>query len=48
MIKVPETYLIARSGRGVQKYTGGVTQEMIERDIDTLTSAAEAAGGAGS
>ena len=48
VIKVPETYLIAPSGVVVQKYTGGVTQEMIERDIDTLTSAAEAAGGAGS
>ena len=29
----------------MQKYTGGVTQEMIDRDIDTITSAAEAAAG---
>ena len=48
VIKVPETYLVAPSGIVVQKYTGGVTQAMIEGDIDALTSAAESAGGGGS
>ncbi len=48
VVKVPETYLVAPSGVVVQKYTGGVTQEMIDRDIDALTSAAAAGSGAGS
>jgi cytochrome c biogenesis protein CcmG, thiol:disulfide interchange protein DsbE len=33
VVKVPETYLVAPGGLVVQKYTGGVTQRMIERDI---------------
>jgi cytochrome c biogenesis protein CcmG, thiol:disulfide interchange protein DsbE len=41
VVKVPESYLVAPSGIVVQKYTGGVTQQMIERDIAALTAAAE-------
>ena len=41
VVKVPESYLVAPSGIVVQKYTGGVTQQMIERDITALTAAAE-------
>ena len=40
VVKVPETYLVAPGGIVVQKYTGGVTQDMIERDIATLEAAA--------
>ena len=40
MVKVPETYLVAPGGIVVQKYTGGVTQDMIERDIAALEAAA--------
>jgi cytochrome c biogenesis protein CcmG, thiol:disulfide interchange protein DsbE len=36
VIKVPETYLVAPGGLVVQKYTGGVTQRMIERDITAV------------
>ena len=43
---MPETYLVAPSGIVVQKYTGGVTQQMIERDIAALTAAG--VGGSGS
>jgi cytochrome c biogenesis protein CcmG/thiol:disulfide interchange protein DsbE len=45
VVKVPESYLIAPSGIVVQKYTGGVTQAMIERDIAALTEAASGSGG---
>jgi cytochrome c biogenesis protein CcmG, thiol:disulfide interchange protein DsbE len=40
VVKVPETYLVAPGGIVVQKYTGGVTQDMIERDIAALEEAA--------
>lgn len=40
VVKVPETYLVAPSGVVVQKYTGGVTQAAIDRDIATLEEAA--------
>ncbi|HKY66662.1 MAG TPA: TlpA disulfide reductase family protein [Acidimicrobiales bacterium] len=40
VVKVPETYLVAPGGIVVQKYTGGVTQDMIERDIAALEQAA--------
>lgn len=46
VVKVPESYLVAPNGVVVQKYTGGVTQDMIERDIAALTEAAS--GGEGS
>jgi cytochrome c biogenesis protein CcmG/thiol:disulfide interchange protein DsbE len=46
VVKVPESYLVAPNGLVVQKYTGGVTQDMIERDIAALTEAAS--GGDGS
>ena len=46
VVKVPESYLVAPNGVVVQKYTGGVTQDMIERDIAALTEAAS--GGDGS
>lgn len=47
VVGVPETYLVAPSGFVVQKYTGGVTQDAIQSDIDALTAASErqAAGG---
>jgi cytochrome c biogenesis protein CcmG, thiol:disulfide interchange protein DsbE len=47
VVGVPETYLVAPSGFVVQKYTGGVTQDAIQADIDALTAASErqAAGG---
>jgi cytochrome c biogenesis protein CcmG, thiol:disulfide interchange protein DsbE len=44
VVKVPESYLVAPNGIVVQKYTGGVTQGMIERDITALTEAASAPG----
>jgi cytochrome c biogenesis protein CcmG/thiol:disulfide interchange protein DsbE len=44
VVKVPETYLVAPGGLVVQKYTGGITQRMIERDIAAVREAA--AGGA--
>jgi cytochrome c biogenesis protein CcmG, thiol:disulfide interchange protein DsbE len=46
VVKVPESYLVAPNGVVVQKYTGGVTQDMIDGDIDALTEAAS--GGQGS
>jgi cytochrome c biogenesis protein CcmG/thiol:disulfide interchange protein DsbE len=46
VVKVPESYLVAPNGLVVQKYTGGVTQDMIERDIAALTEVAS--GGDGS
>ena len=48
VVKVPESFLVAPNGVVVQKYTGGVTRAMIERDIAALTEAATASGGAGS
>jgi cytochrome c biogenesis protein CcmG/thiol:disulfide interchange protein DsbE len=48
VVKVPESYLVAPNGLVVQKYTGGVTQDMIERDITALTEAASSSGGEGS
>lgn len=39
VVKVPETYLVAPGGTVVQKYTGGVTRDMIERDIAAVTAA---------
>jgi len=48
VVKVPESYLVAPNGVVVQKYTGGVTQAMIERDIAALTGAASSPGGEGS
>jgi cytochrome c biogenesis protein CcmG, thiol:disulfide interchange protein DsbE len=47
VVKVPESYLVAPNGLVVQKYTGGVTQDMIERDITALTEAASSSGGEG-
>jgi cytochrome c biogenesis protein CcmG, thiol:disulfide interchange protein DsbE len=44
VVKVPESYLVAPSGIVVQKYTGGVTQQMIERDIAALTAVASGDG----
>lgn len=40
VVKVPETYLVAPGGVVVQKYTGGVTRSMVERDIAALEQAA--------
>jgi cytochrome c biogenesis protein CcmG/thiol:disulfide interchange protein DsbE len=49
VIKVPETYLVAPGGVVVQKYTGGVTSEMIESDIAAVEAAvAEQGQGGGS
>ncbi len=48
VVGVPETYLVAPSGFVVQKYTGGVTQEAIEADIDALEAAATRQDGEGS
>jgi cytochrome c biogenesis protein CcmG/thiol:disulfide interchange protein DsbE len=45
VVKVPESYLVAPNGVVVQKYTGGVTQDMIDGDIDALTEAASAGQG---
>jgi cytochrome c biogenesis protein CcmG/thiol:disulfide interchange protein DsbE len=39
VVKVPETYLITPGGDVVQKYTGGVTQQMIEDDIAAIEAA---------
>ena len=41
--KVPETYLVAPNGRVVQKFTGGVTRDGLNRAIDEVEQAAEAA-----
>jgi cytochrome c biogenesis protein CcmG/thiol:disulfide interchange protein DsbE len=41
VVGVPETYLVAPSGFVVQKYTGGVTQDAIQSDIDALTAASD-------
>jgi cytochrome c biogenesis protein CcmG/thiol:disulfide interchange protein DsbE len=40
--KVPETYLVAPNGRVVQKFTGGVTRDGLNRTIDEVEQAAEA------
>jgi cytochrome c biogenesis protein CcmG, thiol:disulfide interchange protein DsbE len=48
VVGVPETYLVAPSGFVVQKYTGGVTQQAIEADIDALEAAATRQDGDGS
>lgn len=40
--KVPETYLVAPNGRVVQKFTGGVTQDGIDREIERIEQAAAA------
>jgi cytochrome c biogenesis protein CcmG, thiol:disulfide interchange protein DsbE len=47
VVKVPETYLVAPGGLVVQKYTGGVTQRMIERDISAVREMAEGGSGTG-
>lgn len=47
VVKVPETYLVAPGGVVVQKYIGGVTQDLIERDIAALRDMAEQQSGAG-
>ncbi len=39
VVKVPETYLVAPGGVVVQKYTGGVTRDMIESDIAAVEAA---------
>jgi cytochrome c biogenesis protein CcmG/thiol:disulfide interchange protein DsbE len=39
VVGVPETYLVAPGGDVVQKYTGGVTQAMIESDIAAVEEA---------
>ena len=49
VVKVPETYLVAPGGVVVQKYTGGVTEQMIEDDMAAVRSAvAQQAGESGS
>jgi cytochrome c biogenesis protein CcmG, thiol:disulfide interchange protein DsbE len=46
---VPETYLVTPAGFVVQRYTGGVTQSMIEQDIAAFERAASGrTGGEGS
>jgi cytochrome c biogenesis protein CcmG, thiol:disulfide interchange protein DsbE len=40
VLKVPETYLVTPAGFVVQRYTGGVTQEMLEQDIAAFEAAA--------
>jgi cytochrome c biogenesis protein CcmG, thiol:disulfide interchange protein DsbE len=40
--KVPETYLVAPGGQVAQKYTGGVTRDLIERDIAAIEEAVAA------
>jgi cytochrome c biogenesis protein CcmG/thiol:disulfide interchange protein DsbE len=47
VVKVPETYLVAPGGVVVQKYIGGVTQDLIERDIAALRDMAEEQSGTG-
>lgn len=42
VVKVPETYLVAPGGVVVQKYTGGVTREMIEDDMAAVMAAVSA------
>lgn len=44
VVGVPETYLVAPGGEVVQKYTGGVTQAMIESDMAAV-AAQSASGG---
>ena len=39
VVKVPETYLVAPGGVVVQKYTGGVTRDMIEADMAAVMAA---------
>jgi cytochrome c biogenesis protein CcmG, thiol:disulfide interchange protein DsbE len=39
VVKVPETYLVTPGGEVAQKYTGGVTRDMIERDIAAIEEA---------
>jgi cytochrome c biogenesis protein CcmG, thiol:disulfide interchange protein DsbE len=47
VVKVPETYLVAPGGVVVQKYIGGVTQDLIERDIAALRDMADEQSGTG-
>jgi cytochrome c biogenesis protein CcmG/thiol:disulfide interchange protein DsbE len=39
VVKVPETYLVTPGGDVAQKYTGGVTREMIDGDIAAIEAA---------
>ena len=39
VVKVPETYLVTPGGVVAQKYTGGVTRDMIDRDIAAIDEA---------
>lgn len=48
VVKVPETYLVAPGGVVVQKYTGGVTRDMIEADMAAVTAAVAASDEGGS
>jgi cytochrome c biogenesis protein CcmG/thiol:disulfide interchange protein DsbE len=49
VLKVPETYLVTPAGFVVQRYTGGVTQQMLEQDIAAFEAAASGgSGGEGS
>lgn len=41
VVKVPETYLVAPGGVVVQRYTGGVTRQMIEDDMAAVNARLE-------